>query len=143
MLDFFVLRHLFGQSQTAVVILTIALGFVIRFIAGAIWGHEPQTLESPLALGDVKLGGVVLGMADVAVIVVTVLLTLFLYQFFQRTKLGLAMQAASQNQMAAYYMGVPVKKVQGLIWGLVLTVVLGLVISFVFNHSPTKRMAIF
>ncbi len=118
LLDYFVLRHLFGQSQTAVVILTIALGFVIRFIAGVIWGHEPQTLESPLALGDVNIGGVVLGMADVAVIIVTVLMTLFLYQFFQRTKLGLAMQAASQNQMAAYYMGVPVKRVQGLIWAL-------------------------
>ena len=28
------------------------------------------------------------------------------------------MQAASQNQLAAYYMGVPVKRIQGLIWGL-------------------------
>ncbi|CUH52639.1 branched-chain amino acid ABC transporter permease [Shimia sp. R11_0] len=118
LLDFFVLRHLFGQSQTAVVILTIALGFVIRFVAGVIWGHEPQTLESPLAVGDFNLGGVVLGMADLAVIVVTVLLTLCLYQFFQRTRLGLAMQAASQNQMAAYFMGIPVKRVQGMIWGL-------------------------
>ena len=118
LLDFFVLRHLFGQSQTAVVILTIALGFVIRFVAGAIWSHEPQTLESPLAVGDFNVGGVVLGMADIAVIVVTVLLTYFLYQFFQRTKLGLAMQAASQNQMAAYFMGIPVKRVQGMIWGL-------------------------
>jgi branched-chain amino acid transport system permease protein len=118
LVDYLVLRHIFGQSQVAVVILTIALGFVIRFIAGLIWGHEPQTLESPLALGDVSVGGVVLGMADVAVIVVTVVLTLVLYQFFQRTKLGVAMQAASQNQMAAYYMGVPVRHVQGLIWGL-------------------------
>ncbi len=118
LLDLFVLRHLFGQSQTAVVILTIALGFVIRFVAGLIWGHEPQTLQSPLALGDVQLGGLVLGMADVAVIVATILLTFFLFQFFQRTRMGLAMQASSQNQMAAYYMGIPVKRVQGLIWGL-------------------------
>ncbi|MFW8595398.1 branched-chain amino acid ABC transporter permease [Cribrihabitans neustonicus] len=118
LLNHFLLRHLFGESQTAVVILTIALGFVIRFIAGLIWGHEPQTLESPLALGDVQLGGVVLGLADVAVIVVTVALTVALYQFFQRTRLGLAMQAASQNQMAAYFMGIPVKRVHGLIWAL-------------------------
>lgn len=118
LLDYLVLRHLFGQSQTAVVILTIALGFVIRFLAGAIWGHLPVTLESPLALGDFRVGTVVLGMADVAVIVVTVLLTFFLFQFFQRTKLGLAMQAASQNQMAAYYMGIPVRRVQGFVWGL-------------------------
>jgi branched-chain amino acid transport system permease protein len=52
------------------------------------------------------------------VIIVTILLTWFLYEFFNRTKLGLAMQGASQNQLAAYYMGVPVKRVQGFIWAL-------------------------
>lgn len=118
LLDLTVLRFMFGQSQTAVVILTIALGFVIRFIAGVIWGHEPMNLHSPLALGDVRIGEVVLSLADIAVIVVTFLMTLFLWQFFQRTKMGLAMQAASQNQMAAYYMGIPVKRVQGFVWAL-------------------------
>ncbi|MFN4100854.1 MAG: branched-chain amino acid ABC transporter permease [Pararhodobacter sp.] len=117
-LDRSILRFMFGQSQTAVVILTIALGFVIRFVAGVIWGHEPQSLHSPLALGDVRMGGVVLSLADIAVIVVTLIMTLLLWQFFQRTKLGLAMQAASQNQMAAYYMGIPVKRVQGAVWAL-------------------------
>lgn len=118
LLDLFVLRFMFGQSQTAVVILTIALGFVIRFFAGVIWGHEPQNLHSPLALGDVRFAGIVLSMADIAVIVVTLIMTMLLWQFFQRTKLGLAMQAASQNQMAAYYMGIPVKRVQGAVWAL-------------------------
>ncbi|MCA8868752.1 MAG: branched-chain amino acid ABC transporter permease [Rhodobacteraceae bacterium] len=118
LLDYLILRHLFGQSQTAVVILTIALGFVLRFVAGFIWGHIPQSLESPLSVGEVRLGDVVLGMADIAIIGMTLLLTLLLYLFFQRTKLGLAMQAASQNQMAAYYMGIPVRRVQGMVWGL-------------------------
>lgn len=118
LLDVAVIRHMFGQSQTAVVILTIALGFVIRFVAGLIWGHEPLNLESPLRLGDVRFGGVVLSLVDITVIVVTLLLTLFLWQFFQRTKLGLAMQASSQNQMAAYYMGIPVRRVQGAVWAL-------------------------
>jgi branched-chain amino acid transport system permease protein len=31
---------------------------------------------------------------------------------------GLAAQAASQNQMAAYIVGVPVMRLNGLIWGL-------------------------
>lgn len=117
-LDRFVIRLMFGQSQTAVVILTIALGFVIRFVAGLIWGHDPQTLQNPLAGKEVHFGGLVLGMEDVAVIVVTVLLTWSLYMFFSRTKLGLAMQGASQNQLAAYYMGIPVKRVQGFVWAL-------------------------
>jgi len=118
LLDRIVIRRMFGESQTAVVILTIALGFVIRFVAGVIWGHEPQSLENPLAGKEVSFGGLVLGMEDVAVIIVTILLTWFLYEFFNRTKLGLAMQGASQNQLAAYYMGVPVKRVQGFIWAL-------------------------
>lgn len=118
LLDLTVLRFMFGQSQTSVIILTIALGFVIRFISGLIWGHQPQSLHSPLGQGDLRMGDVVLSLADVSVIVVTLLLTLALWQFFQRTKLGLAMQAASQNQMAAYYMGIPVKRVQGAVWAL-------------------------
>ncbi|WP_209509272.1 MULTISPECIES: branched-chain amino acid ABC transporter permease [unclassified Ruegeria] len=118
LLDRLIIRRLFGESQTAVVILTIALGFVIRFVAGLIWGHEPQALQNPLAGKEVRFGGLVLGMEDVAVIVVTILLTGALYVFFSRTKLGLAMQGASQNQLAAYYMGIPVKRVQGFIWAL-------------------------
>lgn len=118
LLDIAIMRRMFGQNQTAIVILTISLGFVIRFIAGFAWGKEPVNLHSPLALGDLRLGGVVLSMAQLAVILVTLILTLLLWQFFQRTRIGLAMQAASQNQMAAYYMGIPVKRVQGAIWAL-------------------------
>ena len=116
--DWGVLRHMAGQSQTSIVILTIALGFILRFAAGTIWSHEPVSLETPFAGQDMRFGGVVLGIDEIAIIVVTVLLTLSLYLFFSRTKLGVAMQAASQNQLAAYYMGIPVKRIQSLVWGL-------------------------
>jgi len=36
--------------------------------------------------------------------------------FFARTKLGIAMVAASQNQLAASYVGIPVNKLQALTW---------------------------
>src|SRR5262245_13764525 len=39
-LDATVLRRIIGQPQFAVVILTIALGFLLRAGAGFIWGHE-------------------------------------------------------------------------------------------------------
>jgi len=118
LMDAVLLRRMAGQSQIAVVILTIALGFVARFAAGAIWGHEPQSLESPMAGLDIRFAGLFLGMDEFFVIIVTVLLTVGMYLFFARTKLGLAMQAASQNQMAAYYMGISVKRIHSMIWGL-------------------------
>ncbi|MCO6391904.1 branched-chain amino acid ABC transporter permease [Aliihoeflea aestuarii] len=117
-LDLVVLRRMFGQSQIAIVILTIALGFVLRFFAGVMWGHEPISLASPIAGRDVRFGGVVLGLDEVMVIAVTIVLTLLLWLYFNRTKLGVAMQASSQNQLAAYYMGIPVKRVHSLIWAL-------------------------
>lgn len=117
-LDFVVVRRMSGQSQIAVIILTIALGFVLRFAAGLIWGHEPVSLQSPIAGRDIRFGGLVLGLDEIAVIAVTVLMTLALWLYFNRTKLGVAMQASSQNQLAAYYMGIPVKRVQSLVWAL-------------------------
>jgi len=41
-----------------------------------------------------------------------------LYAFFTYTKVGVAMQATSQNQLAAYYMGIPVKLMCSLIWAI-------------------------
>ena len=116
--DRFIVRNMFGQSQIAVVILTISLGFVIRFIAGMIWGHEPVGLETPFAGKNYRIGGINIGADEIAIVLVTILLTSGLYLFFNRTRIGVAMQAASQNQLAAYYMGIPVRRVQSLVWAL-------------------------
>ena len=112
-----ILRHMFGQSQTSVVILTIAMGFIIRFFAGAIWSHEPTSLETPFAGQEVRSGGLVLGIDEVLIVVLTAILTFVFFLFFSRTRIGLAMQAASQNQLAAYYMGIAVHR-YSLVWGL-------------------------
>ncbi|MEL7229453.1 MAG: branched-chain amino acid ABC transporter permease [Pseudomonadota bacterium] len=116
--DWGVLRPIAGQPQISIVVLTIAVGFVLRFAAGSIWTHEPVSLETPFAGQDIRAGGVVLGVDEIAIIVVTLLLTVVLYLYFSKTKLGVAMQAASQNQLAAYYMGIPVKRMQSLVWAL-------------------------
>ena len=112
-----ILRYMFGQSQTSIVMLTIAMGFIIRFFAGATWSHEPTSLETPFAGQEMRSGGLVLGVDEVLIVVVTAILTLVFFLFFSRTRIGLAIQAASQNQLAAYYMGIPVRRVHSLVWG--------------------------
>lgn len=142
LIDRLLLRRVAGENQTAIIILTIALGFVMRFVAGLIWGHSPQSLENPLAGQELHFGGIALGMEDVAVILVTVVLTVSLFFFFGRTKLGLAMQAASQNQLAAYYMGIPVKRVQGFIWALsgVVAGIAGILFATKGSVDPTTGL---
>jgi branched-chain amino acid transport system permease protein len=118
LLDRLVLRGIFGQPQFAMVILTIALGFLLRFVAGAIWGHDPISLQTPFVGKTLSVGALIIPLVDAVIIFATVALTSTLYFFFARTRLGVAMQASSQNQMAAYYMGIPVKRVNAIVWAL-------------------------
>ena len=113
-----VIRPMIGEPPFAVLMLTIGLGFVLRAVAGAIWGNEPRTLDVPFAGDVVSLGRIVLGVENLVVIAGTGVLCIALWLFFRYSRIGVAMQAASQNQLAAYYSGVPVKRVTSLVWGI-------------------------
>jgi branched-chain amino acid transport system permease protein len=112
------IRPVVGQPQFAVVILTIAIGFVFRSASGAIWGQDPRTLANPFSKQTINIFGAVLGAESLAIIAGTLILSGLLYAFFRYTRIGIAMQAASQNQLAAYYMGIPVRFVFSLVWAI-------------------------
>lgn len=117
-LDALVLRRVIGQPQFAVVMLTLGLGFIFRAGAGIAWGYDSVGFITPFTNKTVKVGLLVLGQDSLSIIVGTVLLCGVLYLFFSKTRLGVAMQASSQNQLAAYYMGIPVRTVFSLIWAI-------------------------
>jgi branched-chain amino acid transport system permease protein len=135
-----VIRPLLGQPAFSVVMLTIGLGYVAR---GAITmvpgiGTETHTLAVPYKDVLLHAGGVVFAVEHLVVIGVTVLLCAALYLFFRRSKLGIAMQAASQNQLAACYMGIPVRRLNALVWGLAAAVaaIAGLLLApITFVHA--------
>jgi branched-chain amino acid transport system permease protein len=118
LLDATILRRVIGQPQFAVVMLTIGLGAMFRSFASITWGSEIYTLPTPFSAHQTMIGGVSVSHEYVSIIVGTIVLCGVLYAFFTHTKLGVAMQAASQNQLAAYYMGIPVKLVFSLIWAI-------------------------
>ncbi len=117
-LDATVLRRVIGQPQFAVVMLTIGLAATFRSFASITWGTEIYTLPTPFSARATRLGNVSVSHEYVSIIVGTVLLCAVLYAFFTYTKVGVAMQATSQNQLAAYYMGIPVKRMFSLIWAI-------------------------
>lgn len=118
LLEVLLLRPISGQPQFAIVILTISLGFVLRAIAGVVWGHNPVSFDTPFSGKMLAVGAAMIAQENVAIIVGTLLLCSLLFAFFRYTRLGVAMQAASQNQLAAYYMGIPVKRLSSTIWAI-------------------------
>src|ERR1700712_3157166 len=118
LLDAVVLRRVIGQPQFAVVMLTLGLGFIFRAGAGIAWGYDSVGFNTPFTNKTVNIGGLILGEDNLSIIVGTVLLCGILYLFFSKTRLRVPMQAASQNQLAAYYMGIPVRTIFSLIWAI-------------------------
>jgi branched-chain amino acid transport system permease protein len=120
LLDRVVIRPVLGQPAFSVVMLTIGIGYVARGLITMIpnIGTETHTFQVPYKDQIAKLGELVVNIEQLVVIVSTAILCGLLYALFKYSKLGIAMQASSQNQLAAYYMGIPVRRLNGLIWGL-------------------------
>ena len=113
-----ILRPMIGEPPFAVLMLTIGLGFVLRAIAGTIWGHQPNQLVTPYSGGIWEFFGVRLDYEKLVIVGGTGVLCTLIYLFFKFTRIGVAMQAASQNQLAAYYVGIPVGRVVSVTWGI-------------------------
>lgn len=113
-----ILRPMIGEPPFAVLMITIGLGFILRAFAGAVWGNDTKTISSPFSGGVLRLGEVAVGYENLAIVSGTALLCTAIYLFFRFTRLGIAMQAASQNQLAAYYVGIPVKRIFSLAWAM-------------------------
>ncbi len=135
-----IIRPILGQPTFSIVMLTIGIGYMARGLVTMIpnIGTETHTLRVPYKDAVIPLGGVVLAVEQLVVIVVTAILCGLLYLLFSRSKVGIAMQAASQNQLAAYYMGIPVKMLNTLVWGLAAAVaaIAGLLLApITFVHA--------
>lgn len=115
LLDIVVMRRVIGESQASIFILTVAIGFILKSVAGMIWGWEPLSLQTPLR-GSLDFAGISIGVDRITVITGTIIICLILYLFFNKTNHGLAIQASSQNQLTAYYSRIPVKKLISLVW---------------------------
>ena len=133
------IRPILGQPQFSILMLTIGIGYMAR---GAItltpsFGADTHVLPAPYKGRILHFETFAIGMDQVIVIATTASLCAILYALFRFTKIGIAMQAASQNQLAAYYMGIPVRSLNGLVWGLSAGVaaIAGLLLApFTFVH---------
>jgi len=140
LLERIVIRPILGQPQFSIVMLTIGIGYVARGLITMIPGIGTETHALPVPYKDqiFNAGALVLNAEQLVIIGATATLCLLLFAVFRYSKIGIAMQASSQNQLAAYYMGIPVKRLNGVVWGLAAAVaaVAGLLLSpITFVHA--------
>lgn len=98
-----------NSSRIAALITAISVSLFLEY--GTMYFVKADTRTYPAVLSDKQFkifGGVIVGVRDIYIIVVTLLLMVVLQYIIHRTKIGRAMRAASQDREAAELMGVNV-----------------------------------
>ena len=101
-----------------IVIVTLGLAILLNGAASWIWSSEPRTLPSAFSTDPVRIAGVAFSWQDIGTIVVSLLIVVLLYLFFQRTSIGLAMRAAAIEPDSSRLHGIRVSWMLALGWGI-------------------------
>ncbi|WP_127106930.1 branched-chain amino acid ABC transporter permease [Pararhodobacter zhoushanensis] len=117
-IDAVIVRRIAGQPQFAGVMLTIALAFMLRGLVMMGFGTDSQSYDTPWSGQSTTVLGVTIADLSLVIMGVVFVIAALLWVFFRKTRLGVAMQAASQNQLAAHLNGVRVKRLNSLVWAL-------------------------
>jgi branched-chain amino acid transport system permease protein len=107
-----------GASVITLIIITIGASIFLRGLATLVWDKKLHVLQSFSGDAPIALAGATLLPQSLWVIGVTLVIVLALSWFFGRTLLGKAMLATSHNRLAAQLVGINVRHVLLLSYGL-------------------------
>jgi len=115
----FILRRMVGRPVFSILMITIGLDIVLRTGVILRWGSNPISPGTPFEItSGVNFGGAHFGTSDIWTIIITVVLCAALYYFFNSTRYGLAMRATALDQEAALALGINIRTVYALAWGI-------------------------
>jgi branched-chain amino acid transport system permease protein len=98
---------LIRRPPTAVFISTIALGIILENGMTALFGGEPRAAPPLLGTGEIRLGGLVLGVQRLAIIGVAAALVLGQHLLLAHTQFGRMLRATAQDRDIARALGIP------------------------------------
>ena len=115
-----VLRRLYKKDHLDQVLATFGLIMFFNELTRIIWGRQPLFMDVPAWLsGTVELiPGAPYPSYRLAVIAMGILVALFLYLLFTRTRLGMQIRAGAANREMVAALGVNIKVLYTLVFGL-------------------------
>jgi branched-chain amino acid transport system permease protein len=113
-----VLRPLVGEGQFSTVMITIGLSIFLRSLAGIIFGHDNKVFPSPFSKTPITFDGIVLSETHLWAIGISALMVILFFLFFRYSRLGLSMRGVANDLDTAMLMGISVKRVFAMTWGL-------------------------
>ncbi len=128
-----------GAGHLGQVILTLGLALILQGLTVYQWGAEPDRFPFPLSDTKVwQVGPVFVSELSLGTLAAAAAASLVLFLVTQKTRLGLAMRATSENLQAAQTLGIPTRGVLAFAWGAAaaLAVVAGVFLAPVLLLDP-------
>ncbi len=114
-----VLRPLVGESAISVIMVTIGLAALLRAVIQLIFGTRAVSQPPILPRTPVELlPGTQVPLNRLLVIVIAAAVLVAFTLFFRHSRHGVAMRAVADDQQAALTMGISVRRIFALAWGL-------------------------
>jgi branched-chain amino acid transport system permease protein len=118
-LEFGVLRRAKDPNILGMIIITIGLEMILLGFVSWKFGADPKTMPFPISPYDsVTIGEVFVSSLEVLTFFVTLTVMMILFLFLKYSKLGVAMKATQQNQMAARLQGIRTNRILMIAWGI-------------------------
>jgi len=111
-----IMRPLFGQPLLSVIIVTLALGYIIRGLMVGVWGGDTRQFPPVLPADVLRLGSLAVPRVGVVSAAVALLLLVLFSLFFRYSLWGIAMRAAANEQLTASTLGVSLRRVFATAW---------------------------
>ena len=133
-----VLRHIAQSPPLTKIIAMLAIGLILREGTRALLGSNAYPFPFLLSPAPVRMGGVLLTPANLAIVVAALAVMAVFYVFFRYARLGKALRAACKNPEAAALMGISVPFVFGSIWVLAsaLAAIAGVLLAPLVTLTP-------
>ncbi|WNF35800.1 branched-chain amino acid ABC transporter permease [Bacillaceae bacterium IKA-2] len=113
-----VLRPLINAPVISVIMATIGLASLLGGLVHMVFGHQTKSYPPIFPATPIQLGGIIISPVYLWSFIIVMILLLAFSIFFKYSKMGLAMRAVADDQMAALSMGISVKSVYAITWGI-------------------------
>ncbi len=139
LLQMIVLRPMIGEPIISVIMITIGLSIFFQALMKWIFGVDPQSYPQVFDTQSVQIMGLNVEVAYLMSTAIALFIMAAFYFFFKHSKHGLAMRATAFDQQVAQSLGISVKHVFAMSWGIAATVsaTAGVVIGLVNGVSDS------
>ena len=110
-----VYRRLRGQRSITLIITSIGVAFILRYLVTFIWGSNQQAFSLPL-LRAVRLGDIRMSPYDLIIVALAAAIFLTLFFVMRYTSLGRALRAVADNPNLARVAGLHTQKLLTIVW---------------------------